>query len=427
MTSQPKKSGSGVLVWIGFAIALIAAPLIFSQSASISFLCQMGAMTIFALSYNILLGQGGMLSFGHAVYYGLGAFGTVHAMNWAGGDGLAIPVVLMPLVGGLSALVAGVVLGYVTTKKSGVVFAMLTLGIGELVFAATHMLPSIFGGEGGISTNRVYGTPFFGVNFGPQIQVYYLIATWLFICTVAMYACAQTPLGRLSNAVRDNPERVEFVGFSTHWIRYLTLVLSAFFAGIAGALMVINFELVGSENVSLALSGTILLFTFIGGTSYFYGPIIGAIVGTFMTAVLSGYTAAWQLYLGVLFILVVLFVPGGIASLIDRVARAVRSGRTGLLLPQTLLFCAALLVTAAGAVMAIEMFYHITLHYADGPVMQLFGHKTDTSAWINWGIALGLAVLGAAFLRRTLPPFRTAWETVNQEIDTQQQEQGAPA
>ncbi len=426
MTPHPKKSGSGVLVWIGFAAALIAAPLVFSQSASISFLCQMGAMTIFALSYNILLGQGGMLSFGHAVYFGLGAFGTVHMMNWAGDGGLAIPVVLMPLVGGLSALIAGIVLGYVTTKKSGVVFAMITLGIGELVFAATHMFPPIFGGEGGITTNRVYGTPFFGYNFGPQIQVYYLIAVWLFVCTVAMYACAQTPLGKLSNAVRDNPERVEFVGFSTHWIRYLTLVLSTFFAGIAGGLMVINFELVGSENVSLALSGTILLFTFIGGTSYFYGPIIGAVVGTFMTAVLSGYTAAWQLYLGLFFIIVVLFVPGGIASLFDRAARAVRFGMARRLLRPTALFTAAMAVTVIGTVIAIEMLYHITLHNADGPVMQLFGYQTDTSASVNWVVALGMAVLGAFLLRRSARPFRSAWATVNQDIEARQQ-QGATA
>ncbi|WP_225972948.1 branched-chain amino acid ABC transporter permease [Paracoccus jeotgali] len=407
---------SSLLIWLIFAAALLVAPLIFSQGASISFLCQMGAMTIFALSYNILLGQTGMLSFGHAVYYGLGAFGTIHAMNWANDGGLAIPLVLMPLVGGLVALIAGVVLGYVTTKKSGVVFAMITLGIGELVFAGTHMFPAIFGGEGGISTNRVYGTSFLGFTFGPQIQVYYLIAAWLFISTVAMYALAQTPLGRLANAVRDNPERVEFIGFSTHWIRYLMLVLSGSFAGIAGALTVINFELVGTENVSLALSGAILLFTFIGGTSYFYGPIIGAIVGTFMTAVLSGYTPAWQLYLGVSFILVVLYLPGGIASLFDRLALAAARRMIGCVALPTLSMVVTLMVLTAGAVIAVEMLYHITLHAADGPIMQLFGRQTDTTSPANWLVAMALVIMGSVGLRMALPGFRAAWEGIDSGI-----------
>ena len=425
MTQATQKKTNSLLAWIGYAAALIVAPVIFSQSASISFLCQMGAMTVFALSYNVLLGQSGLLSFGHAVYYGLGAFGTAHAMNWAGGDGLTIPLVLIPLVGGLTALIAGIILGYVTTKKSGLIFAMITLGIGELVYASTHMFPDIFGGEGGISTDRVYGAPFLGYNFGPQIQVYYLIAFWLFACTLAMYACAQTPLGRLANAVRDNSERVEFIGFSAHWIRYLMLILSGTFAGIAGGLTVINFELVGTENVSLALSGTILLFTFIGGASYFYGPIIGAIVGTFMTAVLSGYTAAWQLYLGVFFILVVLYLPGGIASLFDRTSSAIAHRLVGRIAAPTLAFGLALLITATGAVMAVEMLYHITLHGADGPVMQLLGFETDTTHYLNWLIALALTVLGGGGIRAALPGFRDAWGVVNQERE--KQTQGAAA
>lgn len=280
------------LVWGLFALLLIVAPLIFTQGASVSLLSQMATLMIFGLSYNMLLGQGGMLSFGHAAYSGLGAFVAIHAMNMASNGQLAVQVTLIPLVGGIAGMFFGVLFGYVTTKKSGTTFAMITLGIVELVFACSLMFPGFFGGEGGVTTNRVIGEPFLGITYGPQIQVYYLIAFWLFISAVGMFAFTQTPLGRMANAVRDNPERAEFIGFNTQWVRYLTLVLSAFFAGISGGLAAINFEIVSAENVSMVRSGAVLLFTFIGGIGFFFGPMIGAVVGVFLTVMLSSYTKA---------------------------------------------------------------------------------------------------------------------------------------
>lgn len=303
------------LLWGAFALALVLAPMVFNSGKSLSLLSQIGTMMIFGLSYNILLGQGGMLSFGHAVYSGLGAFIAAHVMNRAA-TGLACPLVLIPLVGGIAGMFFGVLFGYVTTRKSGTTFAMITLGIVELVSACSLMFPGFFGGEGGVATNRVYGTAVMGVSFGPQIQVYYLIAAWLLLSTVAMFAFTQTPLGRILNAVRDNPERVEFIGYDTQWVRYLALILSAFFAGISGALSAINFEIVSAENVSAVRSGAVLLFTFIGGIGFFYGPMLGAIIGILMTVVLPELSKAWQLYLGLFFILMVMRAPGGVASLL---------------------------------------------------------------------------------------------------------------
>src|SRR5690606_34702394 len=171
-------------------------------------------------------------------------------------------------------MLCGFVFGNVTTRGEGTTLAMITLGIVELVFACSLMFPGFFGGEGGISTNRVMGEPLFGITYGPQIQVYYLIAVWLFISTVLMFAFTQTPLGRIINAVRDNPERAEFIGYNTQFVRWFTLILSAFFAGIAGGLSAINFEIVTAENVSAIRSGGVLLFTFIGGIGFFFGPMI---------------------------------------------------------------------------------------------------------------------------------------------------------
>ena len=318
---------SRLLLWSAFALVLIVAPLIFSKGSALSILSQIGTVMIFGLSYNMLLGQGGMLSFGHAVYSGLGAFIAVHVMNRAAQGGWYCPLPMIPLVGGLAGMFFGMLFGYVTTRKSGTTFAMITLGIVELVSACSLMFPGFFGGEGGVAVNRVYGAPFLGFNFGPQIQVYYLIAVWLFISTIAMFAFTRTPLGRILNAVRDNPERAEFIGYDTQWVRYLTLILSAFFAGISGALSAINFEIVSAENVSAVRSGAVLLFTFIGGVGFFHGPMIGAIVGVFVSVLLPEMSKAWQLYLGVFFIMMVMWAPGGLASLLLRAGHGVAALR----------------------------------------------------------------------------------------------------
>jgi branched-chain amino acid transport system permease protein len=167
----------------------------------------------------MLLGETGLLSFGHAVYYGLGGFMAVHAMNTVIHDRLPIPVPLMPLVGGLSGLLFGVIFGSVSTRRAGTAFAMISLGLGELVASSSLILRGFFGGEEGVSTNRTKLLRLFDLNFGPQIQVYYLIAGWCLLCMVAMYALTRTPFGRICNAVRENPERAQFVGYNPRIVR----------------------------------------------------------------------------------------------------------------------------------------------------------------------------------------------------------------
>lgn len=405
------------LTWSGFALLLIVAPLIFTQGASLSLLSQMGTVMIFGLSYNMLLGQSGMLSFGHAVYSGLGAFFSIHAMNLITAGSVTMPVSLIPLVGGVAGMFFGVLFGYVTTKKSGTTFAMITLGLVELVAACSLMFPGFFGGEGGISTNRVIGNPVMGITYGPQIQVYYLIAFWLFVSTVGMYAFTQTPLGRIANAVRDNPERVEFVGYDTQWVRYLTLILSAFFAGISGGLSAINFEIVSAENVSAIRSGSILLFTFIGGIGYFFGPMIGAVIGVFLTVMLSDYTKAWQLYLGAFFIVIVMYAPGGVASILMLNMRLFKFGKFQRVWRHLGGLCAMAAVALCGVVVMIEMLYHRTLDADNGPVMKLFAWDVDTSAVMPWGIAVTLLAIGLAGVRMIRPAYQTVWSDVSIEIE----------
>ncbi|AZP14088.1 branched-chain amino acid ABC transporter permease [Undibacterium parvum] len=407
------------IIWSSFALLLLFAPLLFSSGASLSLLSQMGTLMIFALSFNMLLGQGGMLSFGHAVYSGLGAFIGIHTMNLVSAGTLSIPISLVPLVGGCAGMFFGVLFGYVTTKKSGTTFSMITLGMVELVFACSLMFPGFFGGEGGISTNRVIGKPILGISFGPQIEVYYLIAIWLFISAVGMYAFTQTPLGRLINAVRDNPERVEFIGYNTQWVRYLTLILSAFFAGISGALSAINFEIVSAENVSAIRSGGVLLFTFIGGIGFFFGPMIGAILGVLLTVILSDLTKAWQLYLGIFFILVVMYAPGGIASILMMNLRVLKFGLYKKIWPSMWKLILACAVLALGAVISIEMLYQISLEGAGAADMQLFGVAFAPAKPSAWIVPLMLMLVGGLSFLRLRPSFARDWGEANTDIQEQ--------
>jgi len=279
------------------------------------------------------------------------------------------------------------------------------------------MLPGFFGGEGGIATNRVIGSSFLGITYGPQIQVYYLIAFWLFISTIGMYAFTHTPLGRIANAVRDNPERVEFVGYDTQWVRYLTLILSAFFAGISGGLSAINFEIVSAENVSALRSGLILLYTFIGGVGFFFGPMIGAVIGIFLTVMLSDYTKAWQLYLGAFFIIMVMYVPGGLASLVMQNVRLLKFGMLRRVWRHLAPLCVAGLIAFTGIVVMIEMLYHRALDADSGPVMTLFAWQVDTSAAMPWAIAVLLLVAGGLAARWLNHGFQSVWSDVNTEIE----------
>jgi branched-chain amino acid transport system permease protein len=404
------------LIWGTGAALMAVLPLVFTQGFAITLLCQMGIAIIFALSYNMLLGQSGMLSFGHAVYSGLGAYISVHALNMASKGQLWMPVSLLPLVGGFAGAFFGVLFGYVTTKRAGTTFAMITLGIGELVYSCSLMFPEFFGGEGGITTNRVFGPPFLGLTFGPAIQVYYLIALWCLASMALMYAWSQTPLGRMANAVRDNPERAEFVGYDTQKVRWFTLIISAFFAGISGALACINFEIVTAENVGAARSGSVLLAAFIGGVGFFFGPIIGACLFVYFFAALSDHTKAWLLYLGLFFLMMVVFAPGGIASLIMMQLPVIAKKRFKRLVP---VYCAAggagLLVLAA-LVLTIEMTYKVSVDSATGTAMKLFGIEFDAGSTGPWILAVALWVVGGWLFNRARKRVAHTWGEIQAEL-----------
>lgn len=407
------------LIWGLFAALLVLAPLVFTSSLGHSILSQMGIAIIVCLSYNLLFGQGGMLSFGHAVYSGIGAFAAIHTLNSVSAGQLALPVSLVPLVGGLASLLLALLLGWVTTRKSGTTFAMITLGVGEMVWAMSLMFPGVFGGEGGISGNRVTGAAPLGLSFGPQIQLYGLIAVYTFVCTALMYAFTQTPLGRMLNAVRDNPERAEFMGYDTQRVRYLSFVIAAFFAGVAGGLAALNFEIVTSEVLSSYRSGAYLLFTFIGGATFFIGPIIGAVLMVLAFVLLSTVTKAWLLYLGLLFLLMVMVAPGGLASILMANVRVVAHGKWRPLVRPYVALALATVLAGAGAAALIEMLYHLQLGAALGPAFRFMGVMLDTSAAASWVGAALLAGVGTALWVWAQRGFAEIWGDVQAAIEAE--------
>ena len=407
------------LIWSLFALLLAVIPLPFTSSLAVTILSQMGIAIVACLSYNMLLGQGGMLSFGHAVYTGLGSFMTIHALNSITSGSLPLPVSVLPLVGGVAGMGFAMLFGYVTTRKAGTTFAMITLGLGELVYAMSNMIPEFFGGEGGVSGNRVAGKAFMGLTYGPPIQVYYLIALYTFVSVAAMFAFTRTPLGRMLNAVRDNPERVEFVGYNTQRIRYTAFIIAGFFAGVSGGLGALNFEIVTSEVVGASRSGAYLLFTFLGGATFFFGPIIGAILMVLAFVLLSEFTKAWLLYLGLIFLFMVMYAPGGIASLIMMNLRLAAFGKLRQLWVSYLALAVTSLLALIGAAGIVEMTYHLQMGGAYGNSVHFMGTVLDVAGPNSWFGCAFIIFTGAGLFELCRREFRKQWDKIQEDIENE--------
>lgn len=374
-----------------------------------SMLTQMAIASVFALSFNLLFGQTGLLSFGHAVYFGLGAYAAIHLMR-AINHGLPLPIVLVPLAGAAGGLAGALVLGAVTTRRAGTIFALISLGVGELVYAATFMLPGIFGGEEGITASRTRAPVDFGFALGPQLHVYYAVVLWAVVAALAMYGFTRTPAGRMCNAVRDNPERAEFVGYSTQRVRLVAFAVAGLFAGLAGGLHAINYEIVSADAVSAQRSGTVLIMAYIGGAAYFIGPILGAVAITWLQSSLSDYTSAWLFYLGVFFIVMILYAPSGLAGLIMMHRPIARPRALAGVLAAYGVALLPLGVVAAGAVLAVEMGYRLSTQPELGTHMRLLWTGVDAATPWPWLAAAAALSGGLALFRATWRLVASAWE-----------------
>lgn len=395
--------------WVLAALAALVLPHVVPGGFALSLLCRMGIAVVFALSFNMLLGQGGMLDFGHAVFLGFGGFLAMHAMRLADA-GWWLPLPALPLVGALGGFAAAILAGWVSTRRAGTAFAMITLGVAELATAVVLLLPGVFGGEEGLSADRSAGPTLLGYDFGTQIQAYHLIAAWAWAAALLMWLYTRTPLGRLANAVRDNPERVGFLGYDPARIRLLVFALSGLFAGIAGGLAALNDEIVTSGIMSPEASSGVLLMAFIGGVGTFWGPVVGAVLITFLSVALSILTDAWVLYSGLLFVAMVVWAPGGISGIILAHAPLVRAGLAGRLLPSYAAMLPGLVLALAGTVGLAELGFRLQAVRNGASPRPVFGLALDPQGVLPWCAAALLLLAGAWLLRRAAPAARAAWQ-----------------
>lgn len=373
--------------------ALLAAPWTLSAQW-LGLLSQMGMAAVLCLSLWLLMGQGGMVSFGHALYSGLGGFVAVYTLQALAGSGQAnldwmawMPVALTPLLAGLVVAMASWALGWLATRHhSSMVFAMITLGLGELAWVGAQMFPDVFGGEAGLSVDRTAGIAPGGINWGPAWQFYLLVLTYTLLTMALIRGYTQTPLGRLLNAVRDNPTRVSFMGYDPRRIRHAAFVTAGFFAGMAGALVALFNERVSTEALSSHRSALVLVFTLMGGLSSMSGAVLGGVLMVMATVVLSSWTPAWLLYMGLAFVMVLLMAPGGLAQGLPAMGRTMRLHPLGAV-------CLALAAAAAGGL--VEMAYQLRLASTLGPEVGYLGLVLDAHAASHWLAGLGLTAAGA--------------------------------
>jgi len=388
------------VVGLGVAV-LIALPWILSQglvNASI----QMLIAALFACAYNLLSGQAGMLSFGHAAYFGVGAFATVHAMNAFGGSGL-LPTPLLPVAGAVAGLIFGAIAGWFATKRAGAYFAMITLAIAEVLYSLAPQLKGLFGGEAGVSAMR---TPSMGLTFASTTQVYCLVLAWVLSSLLALYLYTLTPVGRLTLGLRENSHRLRFLGYDVHNLSVLVFSVSAMFSGIAGSLQVINNEAANYVVFDPGVSAAVVLNTYIGGVRVFLGPALGAALMTFFGYSISDLTQSWLLYQGILFALVMMFMPTGLAGLFEKSGNLRRRFGTAPLVPFFAFALVAVLLSTAGTVFVVELLqrvfsqdYRALASAAQSwPHLSLFGRQWSPASAATWLWPVASIGVGAAFV-----------------------------
>jgi branched-chain amino acid transport system permease protein len=374
--------------------------------------------SLFAVAFNLLIGQAGLLSFGHAAFFGVGAFATLHLMVAVEDGGLAFPTPLLPLAGALGGLAIGLAAGYFATWRSGVYFALVTLAIAELLHSLAPHWEGLFGGEAGLSSMRM---PWGGLIYGSSLEVYYLALAWTVGCVLLLWAYTRTPFGRLTLALRDNEQRVRFMGYNAHSTKVIVFAISAMFSGVAGGLLAISNETANYSLFSTHVSAQVVLHTFVGGSTVFFGPILGASIFTLFATFVSDATRSWLLYQGLIFVLVMLYAPQGLGGLVQVHLRHWSRLRWNELLPGYGL-AAVVAVSLGGAVIFLvetlevlfSRHYEAERRQLDGawPPFEMFGLEWHPFGIALWLVPLVLALIGGLLLPRARRALGDAWDRI---------------
>ena len=391
--------------------ATVALPLALPLSgAAFSLLSQLASAWLLLLSVGLLVTRVGLLSFGQALFAGLSAYATAHAMNTIAASGWPLPYALLPIYGGLFAVAVGLVVGPISVRHGGLSFAMITLGLGLLVALAAPMLQGFFGGEGGVSTDRTAGPVWLGLNLLSQRQVYGVSAAYVLLGAALLRWFDGTRLDLLARAVRDNPLRVAVSGSSPRRVRLHVVLVSAFLAGLAGALQTLHLEQVSAGALGLPQSSMALLFSLAAGSGTAWGALLGAGLMVGSEVVLASVSQAWMLYVGLGFLALVIWVPQGLSGVLRDLAQGLRARRDPDLLwgLAALLLCGCLSVIGASSL--IELLYAVRQQLLAHGLLRLWGvslRADSAEVWVGaaWLASVGTG-LGIAVWRALAPKLR---------------------
>jgi branched-chain amino acid transport system permease protein len=278
---------------------------------------------LFALSFNLLYGYMGQISFGHAAFFGLGAYATAIVFmrfKTAGGEISTLDFFLSLLAGPPAAALGALIVGFFCVRLTGIYFAMLSLAFGELLFYIVFSWYSFTKGDDGIQGIL---PPLY---FQDAVHYYYLTLAIVIAALLVMWRITESPFGYIMRTLRDNQRRAAFLGINVRLHMLMNFVIAGAFAGLAGALWGPFSRSVSPGLLGWQESGIAVFMTLIGGAGSFVGPLLGAVIYTLLQAVVTMFTSYWPLTIGTIILLIVLFVPGGVLGLVEQRLKA-RQGR----------------------------------------------------------------------------------------------------
>lgn len=265
---------------------------------------------LFAISFNLVLGYGGMMSFGHAAFFGTGAYacGLILVKT-------SLPTVIAFFLAPLAASLIGLVVGYFSVRIRGTFyFATLTLSFSQLLYILVYKWRSFTFGDDGIQGIPV---PNLISTLDTYVNYYFFALAITLPCIYALWRITKSPFGLMLRTIRENDERSSFIGVNVNKYRLTAFVISAFFSGIAGALFTLLETSLSPDVLFWTASGEVILMGLLGGMHLFLGPVLGAAIIIFLNSFLGSYTQYWGLFLGVTLVVIVLFFPQGVGGLIQ--------------------------------------------------------------------------------------------------------------
>jgi branched-chain amino acid transport system permease protein len=300
-------------LFIAALFALGAAAPFMVKPYHLNMLTEIIIFALFAVSYNLLLGYAGLLSFGHAMFFGTGAFTVAVAMIHLPGLSMWNAILLAIAV----TTTVGFVAGGLLLRHKGAYFALLTLAFNSLFYAVATKWSSITGGDDGLSITRPdLGLGFTDIPMSGLTNFYYFTFVIIGVTIVFCWYFTKTAMGQTVLLMRENEERMKFLGYNTNISRLILFTFSGSLAAMGGAFYTLHFQFVSISAISGDMTTTVLLMTFVGGAGTFWGPMLGAFVYIILQNYLSDITDRWPLFMGLIFILMVLFIPGGLSQVI---------------------------------------------------------------------------------------------------------------